>query len=102
MHTQGRRNQTKKLMPFPFPIYFKRVHEIFTVFFLSSFVFCLFRRHFQVTNAVCSAGFGYPPGACPCVALRQEFGVASGRGFGSLPKNLYKVHHTLLFPPFFK
>ena len=24
-----------------------------------------------VTNAVCVTGHGYPPNACPCVALRQ-------------------------------
>jgi len=44
-----------------------------------------------VTNAVCVAGHPYPPNACPCAALRQEYGVVSGRGFGSLPKHLHKA-----------
>jgi len=48
-----------------------------------------------VTNAACSAGHGYPPNACPCVALRQEYMVKSGAGFGALPKNLYKAWGAL-------
>jgi hypothetical protein len=43
------------------------------------------------TNAVCREGQGYPPNACPCVAMRQEYGVTSGKGFGALPKSLYKA-----------